>query len=46
MLALDSVDRALTAANVERLYRIRVRTLDAGGARRVFVPDTDDRVSR
>jgi len=46
MLAFDRVDRALTAANVERLYRIRVRMLDAGGARRIFVPDTDDRVSR
>jgi iron complex transport system ATP-binding protein len=37
-LALDVVERALTAANVERLYRVPVRTVDAGGARRVFVP--------
>ena len=36
-LALDAVDRALTAENVERLYRVRVRTVDAGPNRRVFV---------
>ena len=38
-LALDAVDRALTAENVERLYRVRVRRLEAGGARRVFVSE-------
>jgi len=36
-LALDAVERALTAENVERLYRVRVRSVDAGGNRRVFV---------
>jgi iron complex transport system ATP-binding protein len=37
-LALDVVDRALTAENVERLYRVPVRTVEAGGKRRIFVP--------
>jgi len=37
-LALDVVDRALTAENVERLYRVRVRTVEAGANRRVFLP--------
>ena len=36
-LALDSVERALTAENVAELYRVRVRSIDAGGNRRVFV---------
>ena len=36
-LALDAVERALTAENVERLYRVRVRSIDAGGNRRVFI---------
>jgi iron complex transport system ATP-binding protein len=36
-LALDAVERALTAENVERLYRVRVRSVDAGGNRRVFI---------
>jgi iron complex transport system ATP-binding protein len=36
-LALDAVDRALTAENVERLYRVRVRTVEAGANRRVFL---------
>jgi iron complex transport system ATP-binding protein len=36
-LALDTVERALTAENVERLYRVRVRSVDAGEKRRVFV---------
>ena len=36
-LAFDAVERALTAANVERLYRVRVRSVDAGNGRRVFV---------
>jgi len=38
-LALDAVERALTAENVERLYRVRVRTVDAGRNRRVFVSE-------
>lgn len=38
-LALDAVDSALTAANVGRLYRVRVRTVDAGGKHRVFVTE-------
>jgi iron complex transport system ATP-binding protein len=38
-LALDTVERALTTENVERLYRVRVRTIDAGDNRRVFVSD-------
>ena len=37
-LALDVVDRALTAENVERLYRVPVTTVDVGGSRRVFLP--------
>ena len=36
-LALDAVERALTAENVERLYRVPVRSIDAGGNRRVFI---------
>ena len=36
-LALDAVSRALTAENVERLYRVRVRSVEAGENRRVFV---------
>jgi len=36
-LVLDAVERALTAENVERLYRVRVRSVDAGENRRVFV---------
>jgi iron complex transport system ATP-binding protein len=35
-LALDAAERALTAENVERLYRVRVGIVDGGG-RRVFV---------
>ena len=35
-LALDSVERALTAENVERLYRVPVRIL-SDGPRRVFL---------
>ena len=38
-LALDAVSRALTAENVERLYRVRVRSVDAGANRRVFLPE-------
>ena len=38
-LALDAVSRALTAENVERLYRVRVRSVDAGANRRVFVSE-------
>jgi iron complex transport system ATP-binding protein len=38
-LALDAVERALTAENVARLYRVRVRSVDAGGNRRVFVSE-------
>jgi len=38
-LALDAVGSALTAANVGRLYRVRVRTVDAGGKHRVFVTE-------
>ncbi|MGE5088515.1 MAG: ABC transporter ATP-binding protein [Candidatus Levyibacteriota bacterium] len=36
-LALDTVARALTVDNIERLYQTRVQVLDAGG-RRVCVP--------
>jgi len=36
-LALDAVSRALTAENIERLYRVPVRSVDAGANRRVFV---------
>ena len=36
-LALDAVERALTAENVERLYRVRVRSVDVGENRRVFI---------
>ena len=38
-LALDSATRALTTENIERLYRVRVRSVDAGGNRRVFVSE-------
>ena len=38
-LALDAVELALTAENVERLYRVRVRSVDAGLRRRVFVSE-------
>ena len=38
-LALDAVDIALTADNVGRLYRVRVRSIDAGGRRRLFVSE-------
>ena len=34
-LALDTVDRALSAENVERLYRVAVRRVDIGGLRRI-----------
>jgi iron complex transport system ATP-binding protein len=37
-LALDVVERALTAENVERLYRVPVRTA-AAGTRRVFIAE-------
>jgi iron complex transport system ATP-binding protein len=37
-LALDDVERALTTENVERLYRVPVRTA-AAGSRRVFIAD-------
>jgi iron complex transport system ATP-binding protein len=36
-LALDAVERALTAENVERLYRVPVRTVDVGASRRIFL---------
>jgi iron complex transport system ATP-binding protein len=38
-LAFDAVERALTAENVERLYRVRVRSVDTGNNRRVFVSE-------
>ena len=36
-LAFDAAARALTTENIERLYRVRVRSVDAGRNRRVFV---------
>jgi iron complex transport system ATP-binding protein len=36
-LALDAVERALTAENVERLYRVAVRRVEVGASRRIFV---------
>lgn len=37
-LALDSVERALTAANIERLYGVPVTEIVIGARRSVFVP--------
>ena len=36
-LALDTVDRALSAENVGRLYRVPVRRVEMGGQRRIVV---------
>ena len=38
-LACDAVTLALTTENIERLYRVRVRSVDAGRNRRVFVSE-------
>jgi iron complex transport system ATP-binding protein len=38
-LAFDAVERALTTENVERLYRVRVRSVEAGNNRRLFVSE-------
>jgi len=42
-LALDSVERALTAENIERLYRTRVRRVPLDARHCVFVPIEDAR---
>ena len=44
-LALDAVERALTAENIERLYRMRVRRVALDGERFVFVPIEAERMS-
>ncbi len=41
VLACDAAERALTVENIERLYRVAVRSVDAGGRRRVFVTTGD-----
>lgn len=45
-LALDQSDRALTEANVARLYGVAVRRVEAGGARRVFIVEDASRDAR
>ena len=40
-LALDAVERALTAENVAALYRVPVRRIDVGSERKVFIAATN-----